>query len=178
LSKLLTKIALRCYYIIKPSILVGIGEIKMFRLSTKGRYGVRAMFDLALHYDEGLVSLKNIAERQEISEHYLEQLIATLKKAGLVKSIRGAQGGYMLSQEPSKITIGDILRALEGSLSPAECIDDSQKVDCPRSDYCVTKKVWEKVKEVIESVVDSITLQDLVDDYKKMTADESYMFYI
>jgi len=80
----------------------------MFRLSTKGRYGVRAMFDLALHYDEGLVSLKSIAERQEISEHYLEQLIAALKKAGLVKSIRGAQGGYMLSRDPSKITIGEI----------------------------------------------------------------------
>lgn len=150
----------------------------MFRLSTKGRYGVRAMFDLALHYDEGLVSLKNIAERQEISEHYLEQLIATLKKAGLVKSIRGAQGGYILSREPSKITIGEILRALEGSLSPAECIDDVEKVDCPRADFCVTKRVWERVKEAIESVVDSITLQDLVDDYKKMATDESYMFYI
>ncbi len=84
----------------------------------------------------------------------------------------------MLSQEPSKITIGDILRALEGSLAPSECIDDTQKVDCPRKDFCVTKKVWEKVKEAIENVVDSITLQDLVDDYKKMTANESYMFYI
>ncbi|ADL42178.1 transcriptional regulator, BadM/Rrf2 family [Caldicellulosiruptor obsidiansis OB47] len=150
----------------------------MFRLSTKGRYGVRAMFDLALHYDEGLVSLKSIAERQEISEHYLEQLIAALKKAGLVKSIRGAQGGYMLSREPSKITIGEILRALEGSLSPSECIDDIEKVDCPRAEFCVTRKVWEKVKEAIENVVDSVTLQNLVDDYKKMTADESYMFYI
>ncbi|MEZ0537989.1 Rrf2 family transcriptional regulator [Caldicellulosiruptoraceae bacterium PP1] len=150
----------------------------MMKLSTKGRYGVRAMFDLALHYQEGLISLKSIAERQDISEHYLEQLIAILKKAGLVKSSRGAQGGYTLSKEPSKITIGEILRVLEGSLSPSECIDDDMKVNCPRAEMCVTKKVWEKVKDAVANVVDNITLGELVEDYKKMASKDSYMFYI
>jgi len=151
----------------------------MMRLSTKGRYGVRAMFDLALHYEEGPISLKSIAERQEISEHYLEQLIAILKKAGMVKSARGSQGGYTLAKKPSQITIGDILRVLEGTLAPTDCIEDGSKsFNCEKAEWCVTRRVWEEVKMAIEKVVDSISLQQLVDDHKKMLSNDSYMYYI
>ncbi|MDK2798677.1 MAG: Rrf2 family transcriptional regulator, cysteine metabolism repressor [Clostridiales bacterium] len=148
------------------------------RLSTKGRYGVKAMLDLAIHTSEGHIALKNIAERQEISEHYLEQLIATLRKAGLVKSIRGAQGGYTLAQDPSQTTVGEILRALEGSLAPVDCVVEDEPFECTNATQCVTKKIWEKVRDSINDVVDSITLQDLIDDYKKMNNNDGYMYYI
>ncbi|MBZ4644764.1 MAG: Rrf2 family transcriptional regulator, cysteine metabolism repressor [Petroclostridium sp.] len=148
------------------------------RLSTKGRYGVKAMLDLAIHSAEGHIALKNIAERQDISEHYLEQLIATLRKAGLVKSVRGAQGGYTLAQEPSQITVGAILRALEGSLAPVDCVIEDEPIECANSSKCVTQKIWAKVRDSINQVVDSITLQDLIDDYKSMNSNNGYMYYI
>lgn len=149
------------------------------RLSTKGRYGVKAMVDLALHSSEGQVALKNIAERQDISENYLEQLFATLRKAGLVKSIRGAQGGYVLSQNPQNITVGAILRALEGSLAPVDCVVETDPVRCNRSEKCVTKLIWEKIRDTVNDVVDSITLADLVEEHMKTCSkDESYIFYI
>ncbi|SHE50187.1 transcriptional regulator, BadM/Rrf2 family [Caldanaerobius fijiensis DSM 17918] len=148
------------------------------RLSTKGQYGVRAMLELALNYGEGPIALKTIAEKQDISEHYLEQLIAILKKAGLVKSTRGAQGGYTLAMAPSEITVGDILRALEGPLAPVECVIDGEEVECQRADFCVSRLVWQKIKDSLNKVVDSITLQDMVDDYKKMNSKDSYMYYI
>ncbi|WP_026487509.1 RrF2 family transcriptional regulator [Caldanaerobius polysaccharolyticus] len=148
------------------------------RLSTKGQYGLRAMFELALSYGEGPVALKTIAEKQEISEHYLEQLIAVLKKAGLVKSTRGAQGGYTLAMEPDKITVGDILRALEGPLAPVECVIDGEEIECSRADFCVSRLVWKKIKDSLNKVVDSITLKDMVDDYSKMNVKDSYMYYI
>lgn len=138
-------------------------------LSTKGRYGVKAALDLALHYGEGPVPLKNIAKRQNVSEPYLEQLIAVLKKDRLVKSVRGAQGGYMLTREPSKISVGDILRSLEGPMAPSECVLEGQDSECVKADYCVTRIIWEKIKESIDSVIDSITLQDMADEYKEMT---------
>lgn len=148
------------------------------RLSTKGQYGVRAMLELALSYGEGPISLKTIAEKQDISEHYLEQLIAVLKKAGLVKSTRGAQGGYTLAMEPKDITVGDILRALEGPLAPVDCVADDTEVECQRADFCVSRLVWQKIKDSLNKVVDSITLQDMIDDYKKMNNTDSYMYYI
>lgn len=148
------------------------------KLSTKGRYGVKAMLDLALNASEGHIALKNIAERQNISEHYLEQLIATLRKAGLVKSIRGAQGGYTLAQPPSQITIGEILRALEGSLAPVDCVIEDEPYECEDATCCVTKNIWIKVRDKINEVVDSITLQDLVEDYKQLNSTHSYMYYI
>ena len=129
------------------------------KLSTKGRYGVKAMLDLAIHNSEGQIALKNIAERQEISENYLEQLFAILKKAGLVKSIRGAQGGYILANEPYKTTVGSILRALEGSLAPVECVVEVDPVKCCRADLCVTKIIWEKIRDRVNDVVDSITFE-------------------
>ncbi|TZE83496.1 RrF2 family transcriptional regulator [Calorimonas adulescens] len=148
------------------------------RLSTKGQYGLRAMFELAINYGEGPLSLKTIADRQYISEHYLEQLIATLRKAGLVSSTRGAQGGYVLSRSPEEITVGQVIRVLEGPLAPVECVIDDEENVCDRSGYCPTRIVWKKVRDSINQVVDSITLQDMVDDYRRLHPDESYMFYI
>lgn len=125
------------------------------------------MLDLALHSDEGHVSLKSIAERQELSENYLEQLFAALKKAGLVKSLRGAQGGYSLATESSAITIGSILRALEGSLAPVDCAQKDGG-SCCRADECVTKFLWDKISASINSVVDSMTLKDLVEEHDRI----------
>lgn len=135
------------------------------RLSTKGRYGLKAMFELALNQGDGPVSLKYIAEKQNLSDQYLEQLFSTLRRAGLIKSIRGAQGGYLLSRDATKITVGDILRVLEGPIAPSDCVLDDEP-DCKRAGHCVTQLVWEKIKDSIESVVDSITLQDMLDDQK------------
>jgi Rrf2 family protein len=149
------------------------------KLSTKGRYGVMAMLDLALHNSEGQVPLKSIAERQEISENYLEQLFALLRKAGLVNSIRGAMGGYILAESTDKITVGSILRALEGSLAPVDCVVEDEPALCSKSECCVTKVVWKKIRDSINEVVDSITLEDLAEEYRKNNNNQDvYMFYI
>lgn len=140
----------------------------MMKLSTKGRYGVKAMLDLALHNDEGQISLKSIAERQEISENYLEQLFSALKKAGLVKSSRGAQGGYNLTLNPDRISVGNILRALEGSLAPADCVSNNDSCNCKMADGCVTKLVWEKIRDGVNEVVDSIKLSDLILEHERL----------
>lgn len=125
------------------------------KLSIKGRYGVKALFELALHHGAGPMSLKQIAERQNLSEHYLEQLAAPLRKAGLVSSVRGAQGGYVLARAPEQITVGDILRVLEG---PVGFDTDESEGDGPGA------RVWEKVTRRLVDVIDAITLQELVDD--------------
>ncbi|WP_077367774.1 RrF2 family transcriptional regulator [Anaerosalibacter sp. Marseille-P3206] len=143
------------------------------RLSTKGRYGLKAMFELALHYGEGPIPLNNVAEEQKISENYLEQLVATLKKNGLLESVRGAQGGYYLAKSPSEITVGNILRVLEGNMAPADCVIDSDDTNCERAEYCVTKLVWTKIRDSINDVVDSITLQDMVDEHNTIMAKKS-----
>ncbi|NLM14214.1 MAG: Rrf2 family transcriptional regulator [Epulopiscium sp.] len=148
------------------------------KLSTKGRYGLKAMVDLAIHSQDKHIALRHIAERQDISEHYLEQLIAVLRKAGLVKSIRGAQGGYSLAVPPEEITVGDILRALEGSLAPVDCVSENVTTECAEWDCCVTRTVWKKIGDKINEVVDSITLQDLIKDYEKLNNDKEYMYYI
>lgn len=147
------------------------------KLSTKGRYGLKAMFELALHYGEGPIPLKNIADSQRISEHYLEQLIAVLRKNGLVKSVRGAQGGYMLIDAPSKITVGSIIRVLEGDIAPADCVIEDNNM-CDREAKCVTKLVWLKIRDSINEVIDSITLEDMLDDYKDINDDSEYMYFI
>lgn len=148
------------------------------KLSTKGRYGLKAMFELALHYGEGPVVLRNIAESQDISEHYLEQLIAVLRKNGLATSVRGAQGGYLLNDEPKNITVGDVIRALEGDIAPSECVLDENLGKCVKEDFCVTKNVWVKIRNSINDVIDSITLQDMVDDFIKINGSKGYMYYI
>lgn len=139
------------------------------KLSTKGRYGLKAMFELSLNQNEGPVSLKVIAKKQNISDQYLEQLFSALKKAGLVKSVRGAQGGYLLNREAKDITVGDILTVLEGPVSLSDCLLDDEV--CENSNICVTKVVWEKIKKGIEDVIESITLQDMINDYNKNKLD-------
>jgi len=136
------------------------------------------MFDLAQHYGQGPIALKDIAERQEISEHYLEQLVAILRKNGLVKSVRGAQGGYLLARPPQEITVGEILRVLEGPIGPTDCVaDDAGEAGCSRMDACVSRLVWQKIRESINSVIDSITLEDMCRD-AEMIRQNFYMNHI
>jgi Rrf2 family cysteine metabolism transcriptional repressor len=138
------------------------------KLSTRGRYGLKAVIDLAANSGEGNVVLKSIAERQGISESYLEQLFAALKKAKIIKSERGSQGGYSLAHDPENITVGDILRALEGSLAPTDCVtDNSNTRHCGNQDLCVSRSVWERIRDGINNVVDNITLKELVEDYNR-----------
>ncbi|MFZ7120665.1 MAG: RrF2 family transcriptional regulator [Eubacteriaceae bacterium] len=136
------------------------------RLSTKGRYGVAAMYELSTHYEERSVSLKEIAQRQDFSESYLEQLFSILKKERLVISKRGASGGYKLAKPPERITVGDIIRALEGPIEFSECVGGSEDYKCNKSTVCVTRDIWEKVNESINNIIDNITLKDLLEKNK------------
>lgn len=138
------------------------------KLSTKGRYGVRAMVELAANYGEPPVSIKTISKRQNLSEYYLEQLFSPLRRANLIRSIRGAQGGYVLARSPEEITVGDIMTVLEGPIEIADCIDG---LKCDSEGYCATKFVWGKIKRSIEDVMNSITLQDIIEEYNN--ADKS-----
>ncbi|MBP1754844.1 MAG: transcriptional regulator, BadM/Rrf2 family [Firmicutes bacterium] len=131
------------------------------KISTKGRYALRLMLDLALNNTGEYITIKTIAARQEISEKYLEQIISLLNRAGYVKSVRGAQGGYRLAKEPVEYTIGMILRLTEGSLYPIDCLEND--AECNRQSGCATREVWQELYDAICSVVDHITLQDLVD---------------
>ncbi|KPU28042.1 hypothetical protein TR13x_01470 [Caloranaerobacter sp. TR13] len=148
------------------------------KLSTKGRYGLKAMFELAKRYGEGPIPLKSIADSQDISENYLEQLISVLKKEGIVNSVRGAQGGYFLAYPPKDITVGRILRALEGNLAPTDCVIKDEAFKCDKEDFCVTKTIWIKIRDSINDVIDSVTLQDMVDEHYKMNKNNGYMYYI
>lgn len=132
------------------------------KLSTKGRYGLRALIDLARYSEAEPVSISSISARQSISERYLEQIMSMLKKAGLVKSIRGAGGGYVLAREQKEISVGDVLRALEGSLEPVECSGFLEEEGCEAAGSCVTKYVWQKISESINRTVDEIKLEQLV----------------
>jgi len=132
------------------------------KLSTRGRYGLKAAFELAIQYGNGPIPLKDIANTQNLSESYLEQLFLSLRKEKLIESVRGAQGGYMLSKEPRNITVGEILRCLEGNMSPTACLED-ESIKCSQAEECITKYVWSEIKDSIDGVIDSITLQDMVD---------------
>jgi len=132
------------------------------KISTKGRYALRLMLDLALNNTGESVSLKEISQRQEISDKYLEQIISILNKAKYVQSIRGAQGGYRLMRKPEEYTVGMILRLTEGSLAPVACVDEGAAF-CSRMHDCATIMVWQKLNSAIDDVVDHITLADLVD---------------
>lgn len=139
------------------------------KLSTKGRYGLRAVLDIAITADGEAVALSQIAERQGISVNYLEQLIAKLKKAGIVHATRGAQGGYHLAMPAEEISVGAILRALEGDLSPVDCSEISRTDStCDNSDLCVTKYVWKRISDSINDAVDGIQLSELVSESRKI----------
>ncbi len=130
------------------------------KISTKGRYALRLMMELALSDQDRPVRIREIAEKQTISDKYLEQIISVLNKAGFVRSIRGPQGGYLLTRKPIEYTAGDILRLTEGSLAPVDCVDGSL-YDCPRVEKCATSILWKRMNDAINDVVDSITLEDL-----------------
>lgn len=137
------------------------------KLSTKGRYGLRALIDLALYGEEEAVSIQSISARQQISDSYLEQLVRKLKKAGLVTSVRGAQGGYRLAKPAGEISVGDVLRALEGSIEAVSCgVENNAK--CLGKDLCVARYVWEKVNKSIQETVDSIRISQLVEESRQM----------
>ncbi len=137
------------------------------KLSTKGRYGVKAMVDLAIHYGESPISIKSISQRQGISEYYLEQLFSALRKAKLIKSIRGAQGGYVLNKLPEEITVADIMEVLEGPIEISDCVEGTA---CNNGNCCATRLVWQKIKTSIDDVTTSVTLKDIVNDYNKMNS--------
>ena len=138
------------------------------RISTKGRYGLRALIDIAACAQDGRVTLKSVAARQGLSENYLEQIIATLKKAGFVKSVRGAGGGYSLNCDPADISVANVLRALEGPLYPVECLSDDDKTACGSvdCDSCVTRPLWEKIYASLNHILESVSLEDLLKDYQ------------
>ena len=142
------------------------------KLSARGRYGIHAMFDLALQYGSGTPQpTKAIAERERIPDAYLEQLIAALRKAGLVTSVRGAQGGYMLARPPQDITVGEILRGMEGDLASGDCLDEAG--GCDKSCACPTRLVWQKIHTGVNAIVDGITLSDMLKDYAQMRGEET-----
>ena len=146
------------------------------KLSTKGRYGVRALLDLALHQGEGLILLKDIARRQEVSLPYLEHLITPLIAAGLVKSTRGARGGVLLFKPPSEIKLSEVIQVLEGSIAPVDCINNPDV--CHRSASCATRDVWSEMKEAMSQVLDSTTLQDLAERQRQKGQPENEMYHI
>jgi len=161
------------YYAIvrNPTKILGIkDEVIAMKLSTKGRYGLRAFIDLAVWGEEEPVSLTSIAERQGISVNYLEQLMAKLKRAGLVNSVRGVNGGYVIAKPAEEISVGDVLRALEGDLAPVECVgigSNNETTRCNGSSHCVSKIVWKRINDSINDTVDSIYIGELVKESKK-----------
>ena len=146
------------------------------KLSTKGRYGMRAMLDLAQHYDDGLVLVKNVARRQGISERYLEHLFISLKTAGLVKSVRGAHGGFTLAKAPDKIKLMDIISVSEGPLALVDCVVDAGV--CPRSSLCATRDLWRELQSVMGEVLGSLTLRDLVERQRVKEQPSANMYNI
>ncbi len=137
------------------------------KISTKGRYGTRAMVDIGENYGKGPVSLRKLAERQCISMKYMEQIIPLLKASGLIRSTRGALGGYVLAKEPGEISLRDILQALEGSWSLVDCLDDDTL--CNRADKCATYEIWHDIHTAIHKILDSTTLADIIDRHREKT---------
>ncbi|MBC8274920.1 MAG: Rrf2 family transcriptional regulator [Chloroflexi bacterium] len=146
------------------------------KLSTKGRYGTRALLDLALHRKEEPVLLRDIAQRQQISLSYLEQLVAPLKAGGLVRSTRGVKGGISLAKPAEDISLNEVIQLLEGPTAPVDCVIDPDL--CDRSRFCATRDVWSELKTAIDSVLDSTTLRDLVEKQKQKQQLEKTMYYI
>ena len=140
------------------------------KISTKGRYALRMLVDLAEHKDDGYIALKDIAERQNISKKYLEQIVPLLNRTDYLLTNRGFQGGYKLARSPEKYTVGELLRITEGGLSPVQCLEQNPN-QCPRSAYCATLPVWQGLDRVISKYLDGITLQDIVDQHRTRGGD-------
>ena len=136
------------------------------KFTTKARYGLRAAFALAQGYGGAPVSLKDIASGQQIAEKYLEQLLASLKKAGIVETVRGSQGGYVLARAPREITAGEVIIALEGDLAITDCQRDGS---CSESSTCATRKIWTRISDAVSNALESVTLQDMLDDFNRDT---------
>ncbi|MFQ9148330.1 MAG: RrF2 family transcriptional regulator [Eubacteriales bacterium] len=136
------------------------------KISTKGRYALRMLIDLAEHEGDGFIALKDIAERQNISKKYLEQIVPILSRSGILRTNRGSQGGYALAKEPEHVTVGEILRLTEGSLSPVACLD-GDPAQCPRSADCPTLPVWQGLNRVINEYLDGITLRSILDSQRE-----------
>lgn len=149
--------------ILYPSKTVGI-KVVLMKFSTRSKYGVNAMFELARRHGEGPASIKDISESQHIPEAYLEQLFMPLKKAGLIVAARGAQGGYTLKSEPANVSVGFILRTLEGPIAPADCLEEDG--GCERGNACPGRIIWEKIFKSVNDVIDSLTLQDILEEYE------------
>lgn len=152
-------------------------------ISTKSTYGIRAMFELALYYTKGPISVAHISKKEDISLAYLEQLLSKLRKKGLVKSIRGPRGGYILAKKPAEITIGNIVHSLDGDITPVHCVAGKRSAKgCKMIDKCVTKSVWKKLKDAMDNLLNSLTLKDLLNDAKRMGIERSiehkYTFHI
>jgi len=141
------------------------------KVSTKGRYALRMLLDLAEHKNEGYITLKDIAERQGISKKYLEQIVILLNNSDMLRTNRGYQGGYALAKEPDQYTVGQILRVTEGKLCPVVCMEDEPN-QCERSRFCKTLPVWQGLESVLNTYLDGITLQTMLDDDKTRGADE------
>ena len=139
------------------------------KLSTQGRYGLRAFVDIAIYSEKEPVSLAEVAKRQDISISYLEQLMTKLKKANLVEAVRGASGGYVLSRKPEDISVGDVLRALEGDLSPVECATEEESCEhsCGATGHCTTRLVWKKINDSVNDTINNIFISELVLDSRK-----------
>jgi len=146
------------------------------KLSARGRYGTRVLLDLALHGGKEPVPLKDIARRQQISLLYLEHLIAPLVAAGMIRSTRGPRGGVWLSRSPQEIRLSEVIGLLEGSIAPVDCVNDPKA--CPRSELCVTRDIWSELKKAMDGVLESITLQDLVERQKGKEQSVEKMYYI
>lgn len=146
------------------------------KLSTRTRYGTRALLELALRKDEGPIFLREIAKQQQLSLPYLEQLISPLVAAGIVRSVKGPRGGVSLAKEPEDVNLGDVTRLLEGTTAPVECVADPSV--CERSGSCVTRDVWSELNDVVDAFLRSKTLQDLVADQKKKNQSQTDMYFI
>ena len=140
------------------------------KISTKGRYALRFLLDLAAHKDDGFIALRDVAERQHISKKYLEQIIPVLNRAEILRANRGYQGGYKLTYPPDQYTVGNILRLTEGSLAPVACLNNSP-VQCERSAECITLPIWQGLYKAITDYLDGITLQDILDNAREAEVD-------
>lgn len=170
ISHMLYLIAYNTYSIIAKKI----AQVKSLKVSTKGRYALRMLLDLAEHKNDGFIALKDIAKRQDVSKKYLEQIVNLLHHSDILRTNRGPQGGYMLAKDADQYTVGQILRITEGGISPVTCMEDEIN-QCPRAGYCKTLFVWQGLEDVISQYLDSITLQSILDKYGSAGPDEYYI---